>query len=127
MRSLTFLVIPLLVSCSEPEGVVCASPIIPSVEARIRDEAGNPAATGATVTIRKPGGYSYSAPSSPGSPLSIFVADGRNTFGTFQVTVEKPGHNTVVIENVIAQGSPCGVIAPAVVDVILRAIVTSAP
>lgn len=99
------------------EGIICTADLRPSVIVEVRDEDGAPAAIGATVTIRKPD-LEASAEGSR-DPLRIQVfAD--NAGGVFEVRVEKPGHEEVVIEDLVVPANECGVKEAPVVEVTIR-------
>src|SRR5687767_8161947 len=99
-----------LSACDGIFPVVCARPGIASVEARIRDNLGRPAAIGAVVTIRKPG-YELSDEGF-GDSLRVWVEDGRNEAGRFEIFVRKPWHQEVHLARVDVPGNACGVKAP---------------
>lgn len=93
---------------------VCTADLRPSVIVEVRDGEGNPAATGATATIRKPG-FEASEEGGFGDLLRIGVAR-DNEAGVFEVRVERPGHATAVIPGVEVPGDHCGVTEAPVVQ-----------
>src|SRR5688500_887448 len=96
-----------LSGCGEVLGVVCARPGIASVEDRIRDQFGRPTAIGSTVTIRK---RNYELTDEGwGDSLRVWVGDGSNTAGTFELVATKPWHQDVRIPKVEVPGDECGV------------------
>lgn len=74
----------------------------PLVRVQIRDEAGRPAARGATVAVRGVDG---------GSAMgydTLLVDAGDERIGTFIVDVMKPYYETVTVDNVIPPTDRCG-------------------
>lgn len=101
-------------SCDSFLDVTCALVPIPSVVAEVRDQAGRPAANGATLTIRK---GSFVAEGLGFGKAALEVSAGQNLPGTFTATVTKPWHRGAVVRNVEVPGGPCGPEQPARINV----------
>ncbi len=116
-------ILPVLAACgtvadpTEPE-VGCTDEGGASVIAEIRDPAGRPAAIGATMILRE-GTYADTV-----GPADVFdelrKAAGNRRPGRYSVVVRKPGYDRIVLQGVVAQGGPCGVVTPTVVQVKLE-------
>ena len=98
--------------------VYCPLILYPSVHVEVRDAQGEPAANGATVTIRDAEGYTASQMGFGENPYISVGEDSRS--GPFTVEVTKPYHTSVVFENVRAPTGNCGLNGPAEVAVTLR-------
>jgi hypothetical protein len=117
------LLVTILSSC-DLITTTCARPGIASIEARVRNQFGAGTAIGATAFARR-GTYELSAEGFADS-VSIFLEDGRNETGVFELFVSKPFHQSVDIRPVFVPGDECGVITPKAVDVTL-ALLPGAP
>lgn len=103
-RRLTDLAIPLEAVIIEETGYVCAGPGWSSIAVEVRDQGGEPAAIGASVTLQK---ADYEATQiGYGDPLQIFV--GESVGGTFDVTVSKPYYEGARVEGVEVATDECG-------------------
>ena len=109
----------------EEGGFACTLVGVPSVVAEIRDEAGKPAASGATVTIRKPSYDESSTGYGDLEPLTVRV--GVSEKGPFDVYVTKPYYTEVVVKNVHVPTDECGVSEPARVKVTLSLVPNAPP
>jgi hypothetical protein len=93
----------------------CARPLIPAVNVQVRDAAGRPNATGATVVARPRGGTASEA---KGYGDSLNIAAGEEE-GTYDVEVTKPYHTSVTVRGVRPKQDGCGIQEPADVPVTL--------
>jgi hypothetical protein len=118
LRLSLVLLLPLLGSACEIAGVSCSRPGIPSVVARVRNQFGKPAAIGSAVTIRKRG-YVLTREGFQDS-LRVWLEDGHNEDGVFELFAVKPWHEDAYIRRVSVSGDACGVVSPTQVDVTLE-------
>ncbi|HEU4408914.1 MAG TPA: carboxypeptidase-like regulatory domain-containing protein [Polyangiaceae bacterium] len=80
----------------------CDAAAFPSFDFDIRDELGRPACD-ATVTVRD-GAFQATVVALSASPDGCFWQGPIETPGTFEVTVAKPGYDTVVLRDVVVEG-----------------------
>jgi len=118
LRLSLVLLLPLLGSACEIAGVSCSRPGIPSVVAQVRNQFGKPAAIGSVVTIRKRG-YVLTREGFHDS-LRVWLEDGHNEDGVFELFAVKPWHEDAYIRQVYVLGDACGVVSPTQVDVTLE-------
>ena len=105
-------------SDSFPPSIACPLSLRTSVLVEVRDGAGYPNASGATVRIVNPDAVGE-AEGGPGGALWIPVL-AENHPGPFHVEVEKPWHRPAVVSGVAGQSNVCGVTVPGTVSVTLE-------
>ncbi len=99
-------------------------PAIPSI-AEIRDAMGQPAAVGATVTLRKL--FYKKSTIGHGDPDSLHVGVGESETGPFDVYVTKPYYTEVIVKNIYVSTDKCGISEPARVKVVLSLLPDAPP